>query len=173
MNRPFKMLSVYMSYQNQLGGSLEQFGSQSFHHYWRVDSCAAARFEAPWSPLHSYSECDAHYYSRQEIQRPQDSTFSLLHICFVLLHYWFLYLLFFVVVDYCKFVVKVVQCCDSRRGLLVKEVEVVEFVVVILVETGFELLLFIEPEIVKKSMNGAKKEMLGMKLEMTTYLQAK
>ena len=42
-----------------------------------------------------------------------------------------------------------------------KEVEVVEFVVVILVETGFELLLFIEPEIVKKSMNGAKKEMLS------------
>lgn len=37
---------------------------------------------------------------------------------------------------------KVVQCCSGRRGLLVKEVEGVEFVVVSLVEVGLELLVF-------------------------------
>lgn len=37
---------------------------------------------------------------------------------------------------------KVVQCCSGRHGLLVKEVEGVEFVVVSLVEVGLELLVF-------------------------------
>jgi len=49
-------------------------------------------------------------------------------ISLLLLYCWFLFMLSSTVVDCCRFIVRVVQCYGGYRGLLVKEVEGVEFV---------------------------------------------